>query len=79
MAGAGIRTDIAGYGRGVSRYGRSAGAQGMGLALTARRFSSLDADLSQKLGARSGCFPLLGGQLPSPRTNGQRRNASEKR
>ena len=46
MAGAGIRTDIAGYGRGVSRYGRSAGAQGMGLALTARRLSSLDADLS---------------------------------
>jgi hypothetical protein len=46
MAGAGIRADIAGYGRGVSRYGRSAGAQGMGLALTARRLSSLDADLS---------------------------------
>jgi hypothetical protein len=46
MAGAGIRTDIAGYGRGVSRYGRSAGASGMGLALTALRLSSLDDDLS---------------------------------
>jgi hypothetical protein len=43
MAGAGIRTDIAGYGRGVSRYGRSAGAPG--LALTALRLSSLDDDL----------------------------------
>jgi hypothetical protein len=35
MAGVGIRADIAGYGRRVPRYGRSAGTPGMGLAVTA--------------------------------------------
>ena len=48
MAGADIRADIAGYGRGVSRYGRSAGAPG--LALTALRLSSLDDDLFLETG-----------------------------
>jgi hypothetical protein len=44
MAGAGIRADIAGYGRGVSRCGRSVGAPG--LALTTLRLSRLDDNLS---------------------------------
>jgi hypothetical protein len=70
MTAAGIRAGVAGNSGRLRPHGRSAGTPGEVLALTALRLNRLKDgdDLFLETGARrSGCFPPLDGQPPSPR------------